>query len=159
MKILTKKPYIIILNRISIMKIILNNKSKNKYFFDYTFEAGLSLKGWEVKSIKKYKVNIEESYIKILKREFFLIDMFISINDNIKKNSILKSRRDIKLLLKNVEIKKIIIKVKKYNYFLIPINLHYRNNYIKLSFSLGKNRFKNNKKFIEKKNISKKIFF
>ena len=58
--------------------IVVNKKARHDYFIEQTYEAGLSLQGWEVKSLRDNKVQIKESYVIIKNNEVFLFGSHIS---------------------------------------------------------------------------------
>lgn len=58
--------------------IVLNKKARHDYFIEQTLEAGLSLMGWEVKSLRDKKVQIKESYVILKNNEMFLFGAHIS---------------------------------------------------------------------------------
>ncbi|MBQ3437420.1 MAG: SsrA-binding protein SmpB, partial [Fusobacterium sp.] len=112
--------------------IIANNK---KAFFDYfvedKFEAGIELKGSEVKSVKAGKVSIKESFIRIINDEVFIMGMSIvpwqygSVYNP-------KERRVRKLLLNKKEIRKLHEKVKIKGYTIVPLDVHLSKGYVKI---------------------------
>ncbi len=59
--------------------VALNRKAKRDYFLSENMEAGLSLHGFEVKSIREGRVNLKESYVRIMKGEAFVVGMHISV--------------------------------------------------------------------------------
>ena len=61
---------------------ILNRKARFDYFIEEEFEAGIALKGTEIKSIRLGKVNIKDSYAIIRNEEIYLLNTHISIYDN-----------------------------------------------------------------------------
>ena len=88
-------------------KLVANNKkARHEYFIEDTYEAGIVLTGTEIKSVRQGKVNIKESYAKIINGEVFIIGMHISPYEqgNIFNVDPLRER---KLLLNKREIKKI----------------------------------------------------
>lgn len=105
------------------MRVISKNK---KAFFNYelieTFEAGLSLLGSEVKSIREGMVSLKESYAEIKEGEVFLINCFVSPYDpaNIFNHDPLREK---KLLLHRKEIKRLIGKIKEKGLTLVPVKV------------------------------------
>ena len=59
--------------------IVINKKVRHDYFIEETYEAGLILKGSEIKSIREKKVNIEGAYVLVKNNEAFLINMHIPL--------------------------------------------------------------------------------
>jgi len=121
------------------MKLIAQNK---KLFFDYfieeTFEAGISLTGAEVKSIKLGHVNLKDSYCSLDKGEIFLRNCFVSAYDKGFFNR--DEKRPRKLLLHRAEINKLIGKVKVKGYTLAPTKIYFKDNFIKVEIALCKGK-------------------
>lgn len=121
-------------------KIIANNKkARHDYFIESIYEAGISLSGTEVKSIRQGKVSIKESYCLIKNKEVIIINMNISPYDhgNIYNLDPIRNRT---LLLNKKEINKLIGQTKEKGYSLIPINVHLKNGWIKLDIALAKGK-------------------
>lgn len=102
------------------MKVIATNK---KAFFNYeifnTYEAGISLLGSEVKSIRAGKISLKESYAEIKGGEIFLINCNISPYDAANRFNH-EPRRERKLLLHRQEIKRLIGKITEKGFTLVP---------------------------------------
>ena len=110
------------------LKIISNNrKAKFNYFFKEFFEAGISLRGSEVKSLRDNKVNISESYAFDENGEIYLINSHIPSYKQSSYNDHDPNRKR-KLLLNKKEINKLIGKINKEGFTLIPTKLYFRNN-------------------------------
>jgi SsrA-binding protein len=126
--------------RDSPVKMITKNK---KAFHDYEImerlEAGLALVGTEVKSIREGKINLKESYAKIVNGEVWLVQCHISpySHGNINNHDPLRKR---KLLLHRREIKKLIGKVKERGMTLVPLAVYLKNGKVKLEVGLGKGK-------------------
>lgn len=112
------------------------------------FEAGLVLKGHEVKSARNKKVNISTAYIKLLFNQSDQPEVFFIGGDFGGKDN----ERSIKLLLNREEINKLIGKVNEKNFTLIPTKLYFKNNILKLEFAVAKGL----KKFDKRKKIRDK---
>lgn len=121
-------------------KLIQQNK---KAFFDYfieeTYEAGISLAGSEVKSIKMGKVNLKDSYCSLEKGEIFLKNCFIT---SYEKGSYFNKdeKRPRKLLLHRYEINKLTGKIKEKGYTLIPTKIYFSGNFVKVQIALAKGK-------------------
>ena len=124
-------------NRISIID---NRKATHDYFIEERFEAGLSLQGWEVKSIREGRVQLKESYVIVSDGEIFIFGMHVSPLPTASTHIHPDAVRTRKLLLKAEEISKLIGKVEQRGYALVPLNLHYKNGRIKLDFELGRGK-------------------
>ncbi len=121
-------------------KLIQQNK---KAFFDYfieeTFEAGISLAGSEVKSIKMGKVNLKDSYCSLERGEIFLKNCFVT---SYEKGSYFNKdeKRPRKLLLHRYEINKLTGKIKEKGYTLIPTKIYFSGNFVKVQIALAKGK-------------------
>ena len=133
------------------MSIIENRKAFHDYFIEERFEAGLSLEGWEVKSIRAGRSQLTEAYVIVRGSEVFLIGAHISpltsASTHIKADPV----RTRKLLLHAEEIRKLIGKVERAGYTLVPINLHFNKSRIKLEIGLAKGKKQYDKREDEKK--------
>lgn len=108
-------------------RLIANNKNaRREFFIEDTYEAGLVLTGTEIKSIRAGRVNIKESYAKLIDGEVFIIGMHISPykQGNIFNVDPLRVR---KLLLNKREINKISEKVSEKGKTLVPLKLYINN--------------------------------
>jgi SsrA-binding protein len=127
-----------------------NKKAFHNYFIEDTVQAGISLLGSEVKSLRDGKVNLGDSYGDIKKGEVFLVDAHISPypQANRLNHDPLRTR---KLLLHKKEIKRLIGKVEQRGYTLIPIKLYFANGNVKVDLALAKG-----KKLFDKRETLKK---
>ncbi len=119
--------------------ICLNKKARHNYFIEDTYEAGLSLLGTEVKSLREGRANIGDSYAKIKNGEVFLVDVHISPYSfgNRFNHDPLRPR---KLLLHKREIRRLIGKVQEKGFSLIPLRLYFSNGKAKVALGLGKGK-------------------
>lgn len=108
-----------------------NKKAYHDYFVEETYEAGLSLVGTEVKSVRGGKVNLKDSYVSLKSGEAILLGMHISPYEkgNIFNKDPLRSR---KLLLHKREIAKLIGLSQQDGYTLIPLKLYFKGSYVKV---------------------------
>jgi len=127
-----------------------NRKAFHNYFIEETYQAGISLLGSEVKSLREGKVNLGDSYGDIKRGEVFLVDAHISPypQANRLNHDPLRTR---KLLLHKKEIKRLIGKVEQRGYTLIPIRLSLVNGKVKVDLALAKG-----KKLFDKRETLKK---
>lgn len=118
---------------------IINKKAHFNYFINEELEAGISLVGTEIKSIKKGSVNITDSYVRIKNNEAYVINMFV---DKYDEGSIFNHEpiRERKLLLHKKEIKKLLSMVTKEGYTLVPIKIYLKNGKAKLLIGIGKGK-------------------
>lgn len=136
--------------------------SNKKAHFDYLlfdkFEAGISLLGTEIKSIRRNGANLKDSYIKITDNlEAFLINCHISPYEfgNIYNH---EPRRERKLLLNKKEILKILNKVKQEKYTIVPTQMYFSSRWVKLEIALAKGKKLYDKRdSLKKKDIERDI--
>ena len=144
------------------LKIISNNrKARFNYFFNEFFEAGIALKGSEVKSLRDGKANISESYAIDEQGEIFLINSHIpSYKESSYNNH--DPKRNRKLLLNKREINKLIGKVNREGYTLIPTKLYFKKGRAKIEIAVAKGKRHYDKRQVKKKsdwNREKARFF
>ena len=144
------------------LKIICNNrKARFNYFFSEFFEAGIALKGSEVKSLRDGKANISESYAIDEQGEIFLVNSHIpSYKESSYNNH--DPKRNRKLLLNKREINKLIGRVNREGYTLIPTNLYFKKGKVKIEIAVAKGKREYDKRQVKKKsdwNREKARFF
>lgn len=117
-----------------------NKKAYHNYQIEDTLEAGISLKGTEVKALREGKANITDSYAKIVGREIFLVNAHISPYScgNIYNHDPLRTR---KLLLHRKQIDRLIGKINERGYTLIPLKIYFnRRGFAKVELALAKGK-------------------
>jgi SsrA-binding protein len=122
-----------------------NRKARFEYFIEDEFEAGMVLKGTEVKSLRLGRANLKDSYARIVKGEVFVYQLHISVYpfayyDN---HEPLRPR---KLLLHNSEIKRLYGKVNEKGYSLVPLKLYFKSGKVKIVIALAKGKRKHDKR-------------
>ena len=134
------------------MKLLAENK---KAYWNYEilekFEAGISLLGQEVKSIKTGRINLAGSYVVLREKEVYLIGANIPPYQPKNAPADYDPERSRKLLLRKSEIKHLIGKTKEKGLTLIPLKVYTKRGKIKLEFGIAKGRRK-----IDKRNLIKK---
>jgi len=134
-----------------------NRKAKYDYEISETIEAGIVLKGTEIKSIKLGNANLKDSYAISKNREIFLLGMHISPykEGNIFNHDELRTR---KLLLHKKEILKINDKLFIEGYTLIPIKLYFKKNKAKILLGIAKGKKDYDKReTIKKRDIEREL--
>jgi len=121
-----------------------NKKAKFDYHILDIYEAGVVLKGSEVKSVREGKVSLSDSFAQVVGGEVFLFNMHISPYG--KAQDSLDAKRDRKLLLNKNEIRKIEGKLESKGLTLIPIEVYIKKNLVKISLALGKGKKKYEKR-------------
>ena len=133
------------------LKIISNNrKARFNYFFNEFYEAGIVLKGSEVKSLREGKANISESYAIDNAGEIFLLNSHIpSYKESSYNNH--DPKRNRKLLLNSREIKKLIGKINQEGFTLIPTKLYFKKGKAKIEIAVAKGKKHHDKRQAIKK--------
>ena len=124
-----------------VRKIVTTNRKarKNYQIFD-TYEAGISLKGDEVKSLRNLNCSIEESFVRIESREAIIYNMHIP---EFSKSSYFRSnpRRPRKLLLHNKEISRLWGFTSQKGYTLIPLKVYFNDRgFVKIEIASARGR-------------------
>ena len=144
------------------LKIISNNrKARFNYFFREFFEAGIELKGSEVKSLRAGKANISESYAYNHNGEIYLINSHIPSYKESSYNNHAPNRNR-KLLLNKREINKLIGRINREGFTLIPTKLYFKKGKAKIEIAVGKGKKQYDKRQVKKKqdwNREKARFF
>ena len=122
------------------MAIAQNKKAQHDYFIEDRYEAGLVLEGWEVKSVRAGRAQLNEAYVVVRGEELFLIGAHISPLPTASTHITPQPTRTRKLLLHAAEIRKLIGKVERAGYALVPLDLHFKKGRIKLEVGLAKGK-------------------
>ncbi len=122
-----------------IIEIIKNKKARFNYEILEVFEAGIVLKGTEVKSVRQKRVSIQESYAKVVNGEVFIVGLNISVYEMGNRFNH-EPQRDRKLLLHKHEIKRLIGKLKEKGYTLVPIRMYIKKGKVKIELGLGRGK-------------------
>ena len=133
-------------------RLIANNKKAyHDYFIEETYEAGISLHGTEVKSLRMGKCSIKESFVRIENEEVFIYGMHISPYEkgNIFNKDPLRVK---KLLLHKGEIRKMRGKIAEKGYTLIPLKVYFKGSLVKVEIGLAKGK----KLYDKRQDIAKK---
>ena len=121
-------------------KLIANNKKVyHDYFLLEKYEAGISLAGTEVKSLRMGKGSIKESFIRIENGEIILYGMHITPYEkgNIFNKDPLRVR---KLLLHKLEIRRLMSKIKEKGYTLVPLQVYFKGSLVKVEIGLARGK-------------------
>ena len=121
-------------------KLIANNKKAfHDYFIEETFQAGISLAGTEVKSLRQGKCSLKESFIRIENGEAFLYSMHISPYEqgNVFNKNPLRTR---KLLLHKSQIRKIAGAIQATGYTVVPLKVYFDRGLVKVDIAIAKGK-------------------
>jgi SsrA-binding protein len=127
-----------------------NRKARHEFSIDEHFEAGLVLRGWEIKSLRAGRIQLDQSYVLIKGGEAFLFGALITPLLTASTHVVADPQRTRKLLLKQRELSKLIGSVERKGYTLIPLRMYWKNNYVKLDIALAKGKKLHDKRADEK---------
>lgn len=129
------------------MKVLVENRqARHEYFIDDVYEAGISLDGGEVKSIRAGSVNLRDSFCAVKNAEVFVKNMHIAVYDKSGVFNVTDSRRDRRLLLHKAEIRRLIGKVNEKGYTLVPLKIYLKQVLIKMEIGLCRGKHTYDKK-------------
>lgn len=136
---------------------IKNKRAYFDYFVEKEIEAGLVLKGTEIKSIRKGSADIKDSYVKIKQNEAFVINMYIAKYEEGNRFNH-EERRTRKLLLHKQEIKRLENDIEKEGYTIIPLKLYIKNGKAKLLIGVCKGKHLYDKRAsLKEKELKKEV--
>jgi SsrA-binding protein len=133
--------------------LINNRKARHDFTILETFEAGVVLKGTEVKSIRAHKANLNDSFGRVEREEIFLYNFHIDPYEfgNRENHDPLRKK---KLLLHAHEIKRLIGQVAQKGFTLVPLTLYLKRGKVKVSLALAKGKLQLDKREDLKKKIA-----
>ncbi len=118
-----------------------NRKARHDYFLEDFYEAGISLTGTEVKSLREGKANLRDSYCEFRGKSVYLINMHISPYSKASIRDNHEPQRPRRLLLHKYEILKLLNRVKEKGYTLIPVTIYFNDRgYAKAEIALAKGK-------------------
>ncbi|MDE0283327.1 MAG: SsrA-binding protein SmpB [Gammaproteobacteria bacterium] len=127
-----------------------NKKARFEYSIEDKFEAGLVLEGWEVKSLRAGKIQINESYVLLKDREAFLFGALITPLPTASTHVRTDPQRTRKLLLNRAEINRLANAVERQGYTVIPLTMYWKNGRAKLAIGVAKGKKTHDKRQTEK---------
>ncbi|MFQ6014192.1 MAG: SsrA-binding protein SmpB [Anaerolineae bacterium] len=119
--------------------IAVNRKARHDYFIDETYEAGLVLKGSEIKSIRAGRVNLRDSYVTIRDGEAWLLNAHIAPYQK-ASHSGHEPRRVRKILLQRRQINRLLGKVQEKGYTIVPLRLYLKGGLAKVEIGLARGK-------------------
>ena|SRR5690349_5485171 len=137
--------------------IVTNRKALHDYSILERYEAGLVLKGTEVKSLRDGNANLQDGYALIKGREVWLIGLHINPFEKGNINNH-EPKRERKLLLHRKEIRKLLGKVSEQGLTLVPLRLYFRNNIVKVELGLARGKKSYDKReAIKERDVERRI--
>ncbi|MBI3110228.1 MAG: SsrA-binding protein SmpB [Ignavibacteriales bacterium] len=119
--------------------IVSNRKARHEYHILDTLEAGIALRGTEVKSLRKGNANLQDAYALVKNGEIWLLGMHISPYEqgNINNHDPVRTR---KLLLQKKEIRKLLAKVQEKGLTLVPLSVYFKGAYAKVELAIAQGK-------------------
>jgi SsrA-binding protein len=130
--------------------IVKNRKAEFDYFLKERIEAGLSLEGWEVKSLREGKVNLQESYVMNIGGRMMLVGCHITPMIQASTHAHCDPVRNKPLLLNKKEIDHLIGSVERKGFTCIPVSLYFSGGKVKLEIALAEGKKQHDKRATEK---------
>lgn len=130
--------------------VAVNRKARHDYLIESEFEAGISLLGWEVKSLRNGKAQLTDGYVVIQKGEAWLTACNISPLSTVSTHFKPESMRARRLLLHREELNKMIGAVERKGYTLVPLKIYFTRGLAKLKLGIGKGKKQHDKRAAEK---------
>ena len=120
--------------------IALNKRARHEYFIDDEIEAGLSLQGWEVKSLRAGKANISDSYVIMRDGEAYLFGATITPLNVASTHVVCDPTRTRKLLLKQRELANLYGQINRDGYTVVALSLYWKNAWCKIKIGVAKGK-------------------
>ncbi|MET0231212.1 MAG: SsrA-binding protein SmpB [Rhodanobacteraceae bacterium] len=130
--------------------IALNKRARHEYHIDEHYEAGISLQGWEVKSLRAGRINLGDAYAIVRSGEIFLFGASIVPLISASTHVVADDRRTRKLLLNRAEIDKLVGAIERKGYTLVPLSLYWKQNRVKVDLGLARGKQEHDKRDTEK---------
>ena len=130
--------------------IVQNKKARHDYFIQDTFEAGVALEGWEVKSMRMKKVQLVDSYVLMKDGEAFLLGCNVTPLNTASTHVIADPGRTKKLLLHRRELAKLFMEVQQKGHTAVALKLYWKGHMIKCEVGLAKGKQEHDKRAAEK---------
>jgi SsrA-binding protein len=128
-----------------------NRRARFEYHIEETYEAGISLAGWEVKAIRAGQVQLTDGYVVVRDGELYMIGCRINALGSASTHVQPEADRTKKLLMHKEEIRRLIGKVEQKGFTLVPLNLHFKGGLVKVDIGLAKGKAQHDKRETEKK--------
>jgi SsrA-binding protein len=131
--------------------LVQNRKASHDYFIEETIEAGVVLTGTEIKSIRRGRANLKDSFARIMNGEAFLWNMHISPYEEGNRHNVDPTRTR-KLLLHKHQIFKLMGQTREKGYALVPLKMYMKNGYAKVLIGVAKGK----KNYDKRQDLAKK---
>jgi SsrA-binding protein len=119
--------------------VTVNRRARHEYHIAESFEAGIELKGTEVKSLRAGKANLQDSYARVENGELLLYNMHISPYDQGNRFNH-EPKRTRRLLMHKLEVMRLLGKVREKGFSLIPLRVYFKNGWAKVELALARGK-------------------
>ena len=133
--------------------IAVNRKARFDYFLQEKFEAGICLLGSEVKSIREARVNLKDSFVRIVRGEAFLFNCHVTPYSRIQGHMEIEPTRSRKLLLKRSELNRLVGQASQKGFAIIPLSIYFKKGLVKVEIALAKGK----KQFDKRESIKRRM--
>jgi SsrA-binding protein len=130
--------------------IAVNRRARHDYFIDERYEAGLALKGWEVKALRAGRLQLGEGYVMMKNDEAWLLGSHITPLNSASTHVVPDPTRTRKLLLKRRELDHLVGAAERKGYALIPLSMYWKDGRAKLEIGLARGKKQHDKRETEK---------
>lgn len=120
--------------------IAINKKASHDYFIEERFEAGIVLTGWEAKSLRAGRCQLNDSHVIFRKGEAWLLGAHITPLSTVSTHVVAEPTRTRKLLLKQKELNKLFGSVERKGYTVIPLRLYWKKQLVKVEIALARGK-------------------
>lgn len=127
-------------NKMGSATIALNKRARHEYFIEEEIEAGLSLQGWEVKSLRAGKANISDSYVLLKNGEAWLFGATITPLNVASTHVVCEPMRTRKLLLSQRELNSLFGRINRDGYTVVALSLYWKNAWAKIKIGVAKGK-------------------
>ena len=130
--------------------IAANRRARHDYFIEDSFEAGLALEGWEVKSLRAGNAQLTEAYVHVKNNEAWLVGAHFAPLKTVSTHIHADPTRTRKLLLHRQELDRLTGQVERKGFTLVPLDLHWSKGRAKLNIGLAKGKKQHDKRASKK---------
>jgi SsrA-binding protein len=130
--------------------IALNKKARHDFFVEETFEAGIALEGWEVKSLRAGRAQLTEAYVHLRSGEAWLLGAHVTPLNTVSTHIRPDPTRTRKLLLHRAQLDRLVGAVERKGYTLVPLKLYFSQGRAKLEIGLAKGKKQHDKRATRK---------
>lgn len=127
-------------------QIATNRQAQHKYELFDKYEAGIALKGAEVKSVREGRVNLKDSFVRIVRGEAFLVNCHISPYSHIQDIRLADPTRMRKLLLKRTEIDRLSGQISKKGHTIVALSIYFKKGLAKVEIAVARGKLEFDKR-------------